>query len=174
MAGDFWGDVHTGWHRNNEWPEPFVERDRDAAVAPFLVMIANGWQKQNLIGENYFDENTGSLTLAGRDRIRSILRNAPTEHRTVYVERDLNENVTAMRMDEVQRAVALMQPSGPLPDVLASDMVASGRPAAIVSAEIKGYETSVPTPRLGSKASSGGSGGGAAPTTASAGTGGSQ
>ncbi len=123
----FWSGVHTGAHRNNEWPHPFIERDRQAAVAPFAVMIANGWQKQNLIGENYFDESTGALTLAGQERIHAILRQAPVEHRTLYVQRDLNEAVTNVRMDEVQRAVGALQPTGPLPDVLASDMVASGR-----------------------------------------------
>jgi hypothetical protein len=173
IAGDFWDGIHTGWHRNNEWPNPFIERDRDAAVAPFAVMTANGWQKQNLIGENYFDENTGVLTMAGRDRVRQILRTAPIEHRTLYVERDLNENVTSARMDEVQRTVASLQPKGPLPEVLASDMIASGRPASIVSGDLKAWEASAPTPRVGSKASSSGTGGGAAPTTASAGSGGS-
>ena len=172
-AGDLWDQEKTGWHRNNEWPNPFIERDRDAAVAPFALMIANGWQKQNLIGENYFDESTGTLTLAGRDRVRQILRTAPIEHRTLYVERDLNEMVTSARMDEVQRTVASLQPKGPLPEVLASDMIASGRPASIVSGDLKAWEASAPTPRVGSKASSGGTGGGAAPTTASAGTGGS-
>ncbi|HEV3417572.1 MAG TPA: hypothetical protein VG056_12185 [Pirellulales bacterium] len=161
---DFWDGVHVGWHRNNEWPEPFSTADKQTAVAPFCVMIANGWQRQNLIGENYFDGGSKNLNNAGIERIRSILRQAPVEHRVVYVERDLNDDVTNMRVDAVQQAVAALQPKGPMPEVIVSNMVPEGRPAEMVAAEYKGYTTSVPTPRL-SGHSGGSSGGGGGPST---------
>jgi uncharacterized membrane protein YgcG len=160
---DFWDEVHVGWHRNNEWPEPFSAADKHAAVAPFCVMIANGWQRQNLIGENYFDGGSKNLNNAGIERIRFILRQAPVEHRVVYVERDLNDEVTNMRVDVVQQAVAALQPKGPMPEVIVSNMVPEGRSAEMVAAEYKGYTTSAPTPRLSSH-SSGGGGGGASPS----------
>jgi hypothetical protein len=172
-AGDcsddgFWHEVEIGWHRNNEWPHPFICADRNYAVAPFAVMIANGWQRQNLIGENYFEDGDKKLNSAGIERIRNILRQAPVEHRVLFVQRDLNEQVTNARLDLVQEAVASLQPKGPLPEVLVSNMVPEGRSAEIVAAELNGYIKSPPTPRLaghssgggGSSSSSGGGSGG--------------
>jgi hypothetical protein len=172
-AGDawhnFWDEVHIGWHRNNEWPEPFSTADKQAAVSPFCVMIANGWQRQNLIGENYFDDGSKNLNIAGIERVRFILRQAPVEHRVFYVERDLNDDVTTMRVDAVQQAVAALQPRGPMPEVIVSNMVPEGRSAEMVAAEIKSYVTSAPTARLGGHSSGGSSGGGtsASPSGAS-------
>lgn len=155
----FWHEVEIGYHRNKEWPHPFIGADRNYAVAPFAVMIANGWQRQNLIGENYFEDGDRKLNSAGIERIRNILRQAPVEHRVLFVQRDLNEQVTNARLDLVQEAVASLQPKGPLPEVVISNMVPEGRSAEIVAAELNGYIKSPPTPRLaGHSSGSGGSG----------------
>ncbi len=164
QAGDcddgFWHSVHVGYHRNMEWPQPFSAADRNYAVAPFAVMIANGWQRQNLIGENYFDEDNKKLNGPGLERVRYILRQAPVEHRVLFVQRDLNDEITQRRVEMVQDAVASLQPKGPLPEVVISNMVPEGRSADLVSAELKGYITSAPTPRVGGASSGSSSGGG--------------
>ena len=165
---DFWDSVKVDFHRNNEWPHPFVEADTAATNAPFAIMIANGWQRENLLGEEYFDSDTKHLSAAGRNRIRTILTISPPEHRVVFVQRDLSEDVTARRLDEVQQTVAAMLPQGSLPDVLVSNMTPASRSAEVVNAELKSYTSSVPQARLsGAKAagSSSSSGGGAAPST---------
>ena len=95
---DFWDSVKVDWHRNNAWPHPFLEADIAAANAPFAMMIANGWQRENLLGEEYFDAETKRLTAAGRNRIRTILLQSPPEHRVIFVERDLTDEVTAKRL----------------------------------------------------------------------------
>lgn len=151
----FWHSVHIGYHRNMEWPEPFISADRHYAVAPFAVMIANGWQRQNLIGENYFEENK-KLNNAGIERVRFILRQAPVEHRVLFVQRDLDDDITQKRVELVQDAVNLLQPKGPMPEVVISNMVPEGRSADIVSAEFAGYKGSAPTPRIGGASSGGG------------------
>ncbi|HEV2972144.1 MAG TPA: hypothetical protein VGY55_19380 [Pirellulales bacterium] len=167
---DFWNEVHVGWHRNNEWPAPFSMADRQAAMAPFCGMIANGWQRQNLIGENYFDGGSKSLNNAGIERIRVILRQSPVEHRIIYVERDLDDDVTNLRIDAVQQAVAALQPKGPMPEVAVSNMVPEGRSAEMVAAEYKGYTSSAPTPRLTAHSAGGSGGGGGASTSGSSGS----
>jgi hypothetical protein len=172
-AGDdegFWHNVHLGWHRNNEWPEPFISADRGYAVAPFAAMIANGWQRQNLIGENYFDEGSKRLNNPGIERIRYILRQAPVEHRVLFVQRDLRDEVTNARIDLVQEAVASLQPKGPLPEVVASNMVVEGRSAELVTAELDGYRKSPPTPRLSGHASGGGGASSGAPPPSGSGS----
>jgi len=161
-AGDkwdeFWYGVHVGWHRNNEWPEPFSTADRNYAVAPFAVMIAGGWQRQNLIGENYFDENSTRLNSAGVERVRFILRQTPVEHRVFYVQSDLDDNITRMRIDAVQETIVALQPKGPMPEVIVSNMVPEGRSAEMVAAEFKNFVSSTPATRLSH--ASGGSGNG--------------
>ena len=162
----FWHHEMIGWHRNDEWPQPFSRADQMHAVSPFAVMVANGWQRQNLIGDNYFDEDSRQLNSAGIERVRFILRQAPVEHRMVFVERDLNDEVTKKRVDAVQQTIATLLPKGPMPVVLVSNMVTEGRSAEIVSAEIKNYMTSAPSPRLDAAGHSGSApaGGGAAPS----------
>ena len=80
---DFWCGCKADYQFNNQWPKPFIDMDRQAAVAPYNVMIANGWQRQNLIGENYFDDDTKQLHKRGLNQIRSILLQAPVEHRVI-------------------------------------------------------------------------------------------
>ncbi len=159
---EFWNGVHSGYEANNNWPSPYVEADRVAVMAPFHMMVSKGWERQNLIGDNYFDEGTSKLNQAGVMKIRSILSQSQPEHRTIFVERDLADDVTKARLDLVERAAAAMQSRGPLPEVLVSDLTTEGRSAELVAAEHKAYVGSVPTPRLAKAGggASGGSGGG--------------
>ncbi len=154
----FWNEVHVGYHRTNEWPMPFTCADTRYAVAPFAVMIAGGWQRQNLIGENYFDENSTRLNSAGVERVRYILRQAPVEHRVFYVQSDLDDNITRMRVDAVQETIVALQPKGPMPEVLVSNMVVEGRSAELVASEFKNFVTSTPSTRLSHNSSGSGNG----------------
>lgn len=164
---DFWASVDVDWHRNNAWPHPFTDADKAATMAPFAIMVANGWQRENLLGEEYFDEDAKHLTLAGRNRIRTILTDSPPEHRVIFVQRDLSDEVTAKRLDVVQQAAAAMLPHGTLPDVLVSNMTPPSRPGDLVNSELHSYSSSVPTARLTGLGAS--SSGGAAPAAGGAG-----
>jgi hypothetical protein len=85
-------------------------------------------------------------------------------HPVLFVQRDLNDEITERRVEIVQDAVTMLQPKGPLPEVVISNMVPEGRPADIVSAELAGYRNSAPTPRVGGASSgSGGSSSSVAP-----------
>ncbi|HEY6563210.1 MAG TPA: hypothetical protein VIY86_01815, partial [Pirellulaceae bacterium] len=50
------------WHRNNAWPQPFVEMDRLATCSPFVTMAENGWMQQCTLTSFHFDPNTNQLT----------------------------------------------------------------------------------------------------------------
>ena len=41
--------------RRNCWPDPFVSWDRASVRAPFVVQVANGWRRQNMLGEFHFE-----------------------------------------------------------------------------------------------------------------------
>ena len=64
--------------QRNRWPEPYTVCDQAAAVAPYCVMVTNGWRRQNMLGEYHFLPGTSLLTEAGRMKVRWILTPAPS------------------------------------------------------------------------------------------------
>jgi len=170
---DFWYNFHRDYQRNKMWPHPFSECDQAAVGAPFCVMAANGWQRQNLIGENYFDEDSKKLSIAGLNRVKEILVETQPEHRMIFVQRDLSSTVTATRLDAVQQAVASLSIEGPMPEVLLSNMRPEGRSAEIVSKEQSLYIKSIPNPRLSAAGSSSSSTSSSTTSSTSGGPGGS-
>src|SRR5262249_12688158 len=69
------------------WPEPWIEPDRVATRAPFVVQIANGWRAHNTLGPQHFDPETGDLTHAGMLKVADIMQISPAPHRKIYIER---------------------------------------------------------------------------------------
>lgn len=147
--------------RNAMWPEPFLQPDRNATLAPFAVQIANGWRRQNLLSDYYFDEATHQLNLAGETKIRYILTQMPPSRRTIYVQQGLAADVTQARMHSVQRASSRILPEGMMAQIVESNLPNDGWPAEDVDAVTRKYDSSRPDPRLPPGGiSSGGSGGG--------------
>jgi hypothetical protein len=160
---NFREEVRRGYRRNNAWPEPFIWADREATMKPFGIMVANGWRRQNMLSDYHFNEDNPQLNLAGETKLRYILTQMPPNRRTVFVQRGLSPDVTAMRIDLVQRAAGRMTPPGFVADVVETDLPNDGWPADDIDAIAKKWQATRPDPRL-QKASngdgSGGSGGG--------------
>jgi hypothetical protein len=141
-------DVRGGFHTNNMWPEPYTEPSRRAVKEPFAVMHARGWQRYNLLGEHHFHEDQTRLNAAGELRVRAILANSPPQYRTVWVEKGRNREITNSRIDSVQQAIVDLQTEGPLPAVMASDLIFEGWSSEYVDAVGRKFITSLPQPRL--------------------------
>src|SRR5262245_47868872 len=62
--------VKRGYHRNKAWPWPYVCPDRIAVREPFGVMVENGWQRQNLLGDYHFNPDSKGLTKAGELKVQ--------------------------------------------------------------------------------------------------------
>ena len=152
----YWG-MHSGFHTNNMWPQPYIEPERKAVKEPLAIMHARGWQRQNLLGEHHFEEDQQRLTPAGMLRVKAIIGNSPPQYRTVYIEKGRNRGITDTRIDAVQQAIVDMQTDGPQPAVLASDMTYEGWSSEYADAVGRKYHSSIPQPRLTSASSSGGS-----------------
>lgn len=131
---EFWHRVHVDIHRNNAWPQPFVSVDEKNYVLPFETMTAKGWLRQNTIGQHHFDAATNRLTEAGQLKLRWILTHTPPNRRVVVVVRGDNDEITSMRTDSVQQAVARLVSSGPLPEVRLTDIEARGWSAEEIDA----------------------------------------
>ena len=149
----FWTDIE----RNKMWPEPFIHEDRAVQRQPWAVMIDRGWQLQNTLGDFHFDRETHQLTTAGQHKVRWIVTQAPIHRRTVFVQRAATADITATRLDAVQRSVAGTLTQGPLPEVVQSDLAPPGAPADIIDRIYRGRDASQPAPVL--PTASGGSGG---------------
>ena len=152
-------DIHAGWHTSNMWPQPYIGPERRAVKEPIAIMQARGWQRNNLLGEHHFEEDQKRLTPSGVLKVKAILTNSPPQYRTVYVEKGRNRAITDARIDAIQQSIVENQSDGPLPAVLASDLVVEGWSSEYADGVNRRYYSSMPQPRLpASGASSSGSG----------------
>ncbi len=155
------------FHNNNAWPKPFIFSDRAAVAQPMLLMANNGWRRQCMLCDYHFENDTAKLTTAGELKLRWILNQANPEHRTVYLQRAGQPDLTTARMEFVQQSAAGMLPRGELPQIVETSLETPSFSAEAVDTTTVQFNGSAPIPRLPSKsgaASSGsassGSGGG--------------
>ena len=144
----FWHRFGRSFKRMNHYPEPFNLIDREAARAPFQVMVCNGWQLQNTLGDHYFDPHTNRLTHAGENKVRWIATQAPEQFRTLYVLRGRSSESTAIRVDSVQQQVARVVPGGPMPAVVETGIAQRGTPGHYVDDIYRKAQASQPVPVL--------------------------
>ncbi len=153
----FWANSYLGrfcyaiardTKRNNCWPESFLKADRLAVRAPFVQMVANGWRRQNTLGDFHFVAETGKLNRAGQLKIRKILLEGLPQHRYLYVHRAERANETAARVASIRQYAAQTVRDGSVVQVFETDIPAPGWPAQWVDLiETKTIAT-MPDPRL--------------------------
>ncbi len=155
----FWDRVHLDWHRNNAWPEPFNQVDRQAAEAPFKIMTDKGWQLQNTIPNELFDIETQELTRAGQLKVQWILTQMPTRRRMVFVLRGHSDAITQTRLKSVEKAAKEAVGESAPSMIAITDIVPRGGSGAYYERVNSGYESTVPAPRLPDMSDSGGDSG---------------
>lgn len=140
-------DMKTTFARNNCWPRPFIDAEPAHVAAPFSAMTQKGWEQQNMLGAHHFEPESQELTEAGVIKLRWILTQAPPQHRTAFVERDLDPAMTAQRMAAVQTAADAIAVDG-APSVQESQLVSHGSSGAHFDAVYQKFVGSTPDPRL--------------------------
>ncbi len=155
---DFFHGVVQDAARNNCWPEPFIHGDRAAVRAPFVIQVANGWRRQNMLGEFHFEPGSGQLNEAGRLKVRWILTTGPQQHRLIYVHVAERNEETAARMAAVQQCVVQIAPND-VPPVMPTTIADDDSPADRVDASGRKFQSSMPPPRLPTTGGGSGSGG---------------
>jgi hypothetical protein len=156
---DFLHSIPQDTKRRNCWPQPFVCPDRQSVRTPFSIEVANGWRRQNLLGDHYFEPKTGELTEAGRLKISWITFEAPSQHRSIFVRVASSNEETSARMNAVQAYVAQIMPQGEMPAISETRIADDGWPADQVETISRKYSSTIPSPRLPVKDSSGGGSG---------------
>lgn len=141
-------DLDRGRCENSQWPKQFVAQDRMNAHAPFDVMIENGWRKQNLLGRHHFNEDCTKLTEAGKLRVQWILTQPPVQHRQVFIERSLKEELTQARIETANQFAANVLRDGSQPNIQETHIVSDGRPATTVNFVNTTFRDNMPVPAL--------------------------
>lgn len=133
--------------RNNAWPRPFIQADREAVWAPFSVMVMKGWERQNTLDAHHFNEDN-ELNEAGRRKVHQIVTTAPEQYRSIYIERDPNADVTAARVAAAQDIAARYATHREMPQVLETTIPYRGWPGEYADAIDSKYRDSQPEPRI--------------------------
>lgn len=115
--------------QNNRWPYPYFCADRQAEREPYEIMVQNGWRRQNLLADHYFQEKTGELTEPGQAAVRRIANEVPAPHRTIYVHKGQTPQQTAARIKAVQQYAAKVAADGNVPPILETNVSPAGYPA---------------------------------------------
>jgi hypothetical protein len=154
---DFLESIPKDAERRNCWPLPFVYPARQAAREPFVEMVGNGWEQQNMLSDQHFDAETGLLNEAGQAKVLWILNEVPEQHRGIFVHQARSTQETATRIQLVQQFVAqsAASPCDGAP-VLESNRSADGYPAARYELSARKFVASAPDPKLLPKDSGGG------------------
>ena len=145
---DFMNRVRLDWHRNNAWPQPFVNQDRMATCSAFVTQAQNGWYAASTLTGMYFDPQTQVLTEAGELKVREIVTQHPEQYRTVFVVKGLSENASSIRKDSIQQAVSRIIPDGSMPEVTLVNTSLRPWPAEEIDAVGRAYRSTRPAPRL--------------------------
>jgi len=153
---DFFNSVARDTKRRNCWPAPFECPDRQMVRAPFVIMVNNGWRRQNMLGDFYFEPTTGQLTEAGKLKIRWIIYEAPEQHREIYVHIGKNPEETEARLAAVNAQAASLAPQGEIPPIMQTSISDAGTPADRVDMIDRKYQASMPAPRLPAETGQGG------------------
>lgn len=150
--GQILENICRDFKRNNCWPAPFVCPDRQTVRAPFVIMVHNGWRRQNILGDSHFRSETGELTEAGKLKVQWILTQAPQQHRIIFVHQAARPDETAARIDAVQQLASQLVPSGQLPEVVETSLNEGGWPADQIDKLSRDFfEKSLPAPKLPEK-----------------------
>jgi hypothetical protein len=133
--------------RNNSWPQPFRGADANSVVAPFEVMRNNGWREHNTVGSALFSTQH-CLSEAGQLKVQWIVLQAPQSQRVVYVKSGRTSEETAARVESVQLAVSQLIPTGPLPQILVTEIEPTPSSGAYQTLVHRALVKTTPTPRL--------------------------
>jgi hypothetical protein len=147
------------YYQNSIWPRQYIAPSRRGICQSFDLMVENGWRRHNVLGRYHFDPNTGELSEAGRLKVEWILTQSAPNRRTIYIERTINQEQTAQRMESVQALAADL--SSGAADVRETYVRDHGHRASSVDAVFTGFGAAQMIPALPPSTSGGGAGGGA-------------
>lgn len=149
----FFHSIKVDAVRNACWPDAFVPADRTNARLPFVIMVHNGWKRQNLIADHYFAEDGKTLTDAGKRQVQWIVTQAPLSHRAIYVKEGEDATITEARVKAVGEVASKYLGPEQKPDIRVTNISPPGWPAELVDTVERAYLKTMPDPRLPARSS---------------------
>lgn len=134
--------------RNNCWPNPFIMPDRQAVRTPIAMMVEQGWKCQNLLGNFYFDPDSGDISEAGEFKIRWIATQVASPHRVIFVSPARTPAETVARIKAVEAVATKFSGDALPPRVTTSDIEPGGWPASQVDSIGRRFTDGMPDPVL--------------------------
>ena len=151
-AGRLYHSIADDTKKANEWPEPYIQYDREATRVAFTTMTEKGWKRQNTLGDVHFDNQTGDLNMSGRLKVQRIVLEGLPSRRDLFVYRAETMQKTDVRMNSVKGYVEKLVGNGPnIPQVSVTNLPTPGWPAQYVDAISRKYVETMPDPRIPDK-----------------------
>ena len=150
-----WHNICVGQHRNNAWPDPFVEADALQVIGPFEIMKRNGWRLHNTIGNELFRDSDGELLASGHRRVHWIATQSPEARREIFVLRGRSDVETESRVASVRQALSRLNSNGREPAVYITDIEPSTASGAWATTIARNWMEQLPAPKLPSTSASG-------------------
>lgn len=160
-VSEYYDNWEDSFIDNLRWPRQYVHPARRGICQAFETMANNGWRRNNLLGKYHFvPEEQDQLSDAGKAKVEWILTQAPPQRRTIFVERTLDAQRNADRVQSVQDLAANANAPGGPADVQETNIRDEGHPAGSVDAVFTGFSANQLPPVLpqsGGSSSSGSS-----------------
>ena len=102
-------DFYRSHYRSHCWPQPYNLMDRQSVRSPFQMMVANGWQMQNMIRSEHFEPGSERLNEAGRRQVQWVLTRTLQSQRVLFVQPGDSPRQTARRLAAVEKRARLME-----------------------------------------------------------------
>lgn len=91
--------------RNNAWPMPFDCADRQLYFSYWGPMIDQGWEEQCVLTADHFDPQSGELNKFGKTAIAGVMQNHPSNRRTIFIKRDVDDSINQQRRSTVEDTI---------------------------------------------------------------------
>lgn len=153
---------HT-YHSEHYWPLPYTCQDRQWVNQTESQFVSLGWQEETTLYDRHFDPATQQLNRAGELQLSYLVHVIPLERRTVHIQSTFDTALDEIRLEGVTAAVGRMNHGVVSVPIAMRDCQEVGRPAAEVETINTLYNSTIPSPRLGSSSGSGSSGGATGP-----------
>lgn len=144
--------THT-YHSEHYWPLPYVCQDRQFMAVAEEQFVSLGWQEETTLYNHHFESETQQLNRAGELHLQYLVHVIPVQRRTVHIQSTYNPAIDQARTDAVNTAIARISNGVVGVPVVLRTCQEVGRPASEVETINSLYNSTFPTPRLGSSSS---------------------
>jgi len=131
-------DFYRSHQRSQCWPQPYNLMDQQAVREPFRMMIERGWQSQNTIRSEHFEEGTEQLNTYGRQHVQWVLSRIPETRRVLFVQPGQSSRQTARRLATVERVARLAEEDTGVEVLLTTVSPRRSRPVSTNESERRG------------------------------------